>query len=43
MKFKITRRNLKEQSEKIIAVGYCNAQTLLRFESEESYCAGVYG
>lgn len=42
MKFKITRRELKE-NYRCVAVGYCDLQYLLHYCSPIAYNSGVYG
>ena len=43
MKFKTTNKAVKEGYEKVYKIGYCNAQTLLKFESPIAYTAGGCG
>ena len=43
MKYHATKKDVKNGYYRIVGVGYCEAQSLLQFESAESYCAGVYG
>jgi len=38
MKYKVTRKTLKDNHVTIIPVGYCELQDLLRFYEPESYC-----
>lgn len=44
MKYKATKKQLKDNYYRIIGIGYCNAQYLLNYEQPESYCASdLYG
>ena len=43
MKLKTTKKVIKENYSKIIGIGYCNAQTLLKYENEFGYSAGQNG
>ena len=43
MKYKATRKELKDGYYHIIGISYCNAQYLLDFENAESYCSGKTG
>lgn len=43
MKTKITSKELKRRFDKIISIGYCSAQKLLRNHSPIWYNCGVYG
>lgn len=43
MKFKTTKRDIMANYDKVIKVGYCDLQNLLKYESPFSYTAGVYG
>lgn len=43
MKLKTTKKQIKENSRKIISIGYCAAQTLLKYSEPFAYSAGVYG
>lgn len=43
MKLKTTKANLKSNYNRIISIGYCDAQYLLQYENPFSYCAGVSG
>lgn len=43
MKFKVTKKALKNGFYHIISIGYCNAQYLLKFETPFSYCTRVEG
>lgn len=42
-KYKTTMKAIKENNAKVINVGYCAAQNLLRFNEAIAYCSGVYG
>lgn len=43
MKAQITLKQLKQMFSKRIAIGYCDASNLLKFEEPIAYTAGVYG
>lgn len=43
MKFKATKKEMKEGYNTIISIGYCNAQSLLRDKSPIAYSSGIYG
>jgi hypothetical protein len=43
MKFKTTRKAVKANSRIILKVGYCDLQSLLKFEEPIAYTSGVYG
>lgn len=43
MSVKVTRKQIKENFNKIIKVGYCELQELLKFKTAEYYTAGAYG
>lgn len=43
MKLKASKKEIKENSHKIIRLGYCEAQHLLRCVEPFAYCSGVYG
>lgn len=43
MKFKTTKKNIVANYDKVIKVGYCDLQNLLKYESPIAYTAGVYG
>lgn len=43
MKFKTTAKAIRANGGKIVAIGYCAAQYLLRYEREIAYTAGTYG
>ena len=43
MKFKTTRKAIISGSPRLVSVGYCDLQTLLRYHSPEAYTSGVYG
>ena len=42
-KIKSTKREVKEASYRVLSIGYCEAQYLLRGENPVCYCSGVYG
>ena len=43
MKIKTTRKNIEKNSYKIVSIGYCEAQHLLKYKSPFAYSSGVYG
>lgn len=43
MKLRATKREIREGSYRILSVGYCDIQYLMRTKEPFSYCAGVYG
>ncbi len=43
MKLKTTKANVKENYYRILSIGYCDAQYLLKYKSAFGYSAGVYG
>ena len=45
MKTKTTRKAIVDSTpaKKLVAVGYCGAQTLLKYQSPIAYTSGVYG
>ena len=43
MKFKATKKQMREGYNKIISIGYCNAQNLLEHKNPIAYSAGIYG
>ena len=43
MKFKTTRKAVKENSRIILEVGYCDLAYLLKFKEPIAYTCGVYG
>ena len=43
MKFKTTRKAIVAGSPRLVSVGYCDLQTLLRYHSPIAYTCGVYG
>ncbi len=43
MKFKATKKQMRDGYNKIISIGYCNAQNLLEHKNPIAYSAGVYG
>jgi hypothetical protein len=42
-KYKTTKKSIKEKYDKIIKIGYCNAQYLLQYESEIAYSTRAEG
>ena len=42
-KIRSTKKDVKEASYRVLAVGYCEAQYLLKSEEPVCYCSGVYG
>ena len=43
MKFKASKKELREGYYRIIGVGYCNAQHLLQYQNPNSYCVRAEG
>lgn len=43
MKFKTTRKAVKENGGIILNVKYCGLQSLLRFKEPQAYTSGIYG
>jgi len=43
MKFKTTKKSMKENYNTILSIGYCNAQCLLRYEDAIAFSAGGSG
>lgn len=43
MKFKTTKKSMKENYNTILSIGYCNAQNLLRYENEIAYSTRTEG
>lgn len=43
MKYKTTRKAIVAGSPRLVSVGYCDLQTLLRYHSPMAYTCGVYG
>lgn len=43
MKYKTTRKAVVAGSPRLVSVGYCDLQTLLRYRSPVAYASGVYG
>jgi len=43
MKLRTTKKEIKENAFNILAVGYCELESLLKYESPFAYSAGVYG
>lgn len=43
MKFKTSKKNMKESYNTIIKIGYCQAWYLLKFEKPLAYSANSYG
>jgi len=43
MKFKTSKKNIKNNYYQIIGIGYCQAQYLLHYEDPIAYSAGIYG
>lgn len=42
-KIKSTKKEVKEASYRVLAIGYCDAQYLLKCENPVCYCSGYYG
>lgn len=43
MKYKTTRKDIKSRYNKVLAIGYCNIQNLLRFREPFAYCTRAEG
>lgn len=43
MRFKTTKKSVKESGGVIMEVGYCDLQSLLRYVDPIAYTSGVYG
>lgn len=43
MKFKTTKKQIEQNYHRIVSVGYCEAQHLLKYHSPIAYSCGVYG
>ena len=45
MKFKTTTKKIKENysQDYILSIGYCDLQTLLKYESPIAFTSGIYG
>lgn len=43
MKYKTTKKEMKENYYNIVRAGYCELQHLLRTKEANSYCTGIYG
>lgn len=45
MKFKTTNKAIKQNYSQnyILNIGYCDLQTLLKYESPRAYTSGIYG
>lgn len=43
MKFRVTKKAMRESGKTIIKIGYCNAQFLLRFQNEFAYSTRAEG
>lgn len=43
MKLRATKQEMREGYDKILRIGYCNAQNLLNYEQPFAYSAGRYG
>jgi hypothetical protein len=43
MKIKTTNKSIKAGYDKVIAIGYCDAESLLRYSKPFAYTAGVDG
>jgi len=42
-KIKTTKKHIQDNFTKIVSVGYCNLQTLLKWHEPVAYTSGVYG
>lgn len=43
MKYKTTKKEMKENYYTIVGAGYCELQWLLRLKEANSYCTSIYG
>jgi hypothetical protein len=43
MKFKTTKKAMRDASIKIVKVGYCDAQHILKFKDAVAYSSGING
>ena len=43
MKLRATKKEMREGYDKVLRIGYCNAQNLLWYEEPFAYSAGRYG
>lgn len=43
MKHKVTKKQIKDNYNIILSVGYCELQNLLRYKKPFAYSSGVYG
>ena len=43
MKLRATKKEMREGYDKVLRIGYCNAQNLLNYEQPFAYSAGRYG
>ena len=43
MKFKTTKKEIKDNYYRIIKAGYCELQNLLQYKNPIAYSSGVYG
>lgn len=43
MKFKVTKKQMKENYDKIVKISYCNAQFLLRYAEPIAYSTRIEG
>lgn len=43
MKLRVTKKEMREGYDKVLRIGYCNAQNLLNYEQPFAYSAGRYG
>ena len=43
MRVKVTKKQILEDNFHVYGVGYCELQTLLRYEHSPFYSAGIYG
>ena len=39
----VTKKSIRESSEKVLKVGYCGLQHLLNYKNRFAYSSGVYG
>lgn len=43
MKLKTTNKQIRDRFDKVISIGYCDAQYLLEYKKPFAYTSGIYG
>lgn len=43
MKLKATKKQIKDNADLILSIGYCQLQSLLNYKSPFAYSCGIYG